>query len=73
MGLIYLDNEDSDSKITSVPGKRKSVGRITSSSVCMKLVKPEIDPTDDQAAAEHRAIGPLDQAYGPHDERKTKN
>jgi len=55
------------------PGERKSVSRVTPSSVGMKLVKPKIDPTDDQAASKHRAIGPFNQAYGPHDEREPKN
>ena len=56
-----------------VPGKRKSIGRVTPISICMQLVKPKIDPTDDQAAAEHCAIRPLNQAYGPHYEREAKN
>lgn len=35
----------------------------------MKLVEPEIDPTDDQTTSEHGAVRSLDKSDGPHDER----
>ena len=59
--------------VKSKPRERKSLGSITPSSVGMELVEPEIDPADDQSAAEHGAVGPLDEPDSPHDEGESED
>lgn len=55
------------------PGERKPVGRVAPGSVSVELIETQVDPADDQAAAEHGAVGALHEADGPHDEREPED
>ena len=39
----------------------------------MELIEAQVDPADDEAAAEHGAVGALHETDGPHDERKPED